>query len=32
NTVVKPKEEEVVVEENIVLLTEIRDLLRKDSK
>lgn len=31
NTVVKPKEE-VVVEENIVLLTEIRDLLRKDSK
>ncbi|EGQ2901297.1 large conductance mechanosensitive channel protein MscL, partial [Staphylococcus pseudintermedius] len=25
-------EEEVVVEENIVLLTEIRDLLRKDSK
>ncbi|HCT0587289.1 TPA: large conductance mechanosensitive channel protein MscL, partial [Staphylococcus pseudintermedius] len=30
--VVKPKEEEVVVEENIVLLTEIRDLLRKDSK
>ncbi|EGQ1595116.1 large conductance mechanosensitive channel protein MscL, partial [Staphylococcus pseudintermedius] len=29
---VKPKEEEVVVEENIVLLTEIRDLLRKDSK
>ncbi|MEJ7540842.1 large conductance mechanosensitive channel protein MscL [Staphylococcus intermedius] len=32
NTVVKPKEEEVVVEENIVLLTEIRDLLRKNNQ